>query len=341
LDDPNMNNSNDKRHHDEQLLIDFLMDRLDAPQAAKVRRRLEDDPSFSNLHKDLQATFTVLSLSEDRPAPEGLAERTLLAVQSARQTDSLIAREEMATRRAYWPTFSMRELTALAASVLILASVFIPSLRMASRNGARYACLSNVGQLGTALQTYAAANNGQLPTAIGQQARRWLPAGNEPAVSNSTGLFRLVLSAHAAPSQFICPAVGGDSFAVTSSMVDFPASNYVQYSYQHAVGRQPIFVTDRDLADVRSSMAILADSNPLFANGRFLKHRMDSPLSDNHDGQGQNVLYLDMHAEWATNAAVGVRNDNIYLAEGVYQYDGDEAPVRKTDSFLLPASCAP
>ena len=41
--------------------------------------------------------------------------------------------------------------------------------------------------------------------------------------------------------------------------------------------------------------------------------------------------------EWAQTAEAGVMGNNIYLAEGVYEYRGDERPSTPTDTFLLPA----
>ena len=47
-----------------------------------------------------------------------------------------------------------------------------------------------------------------------------------------------------------------------------------------------------------------------------------------------------MSVKFAKDANAGVRGNNIYLAEGIYQYRGEETPVSPTDSFLLPAYTA-
>jgi len=122
-----------------------------------------------------------------------------------------------------------------------------------------------------------------------------------------------------------------------SGMVDFPAPRYVHYSYQYTFGPRALSIMDPDMAAVSKSMAILADNNPLFQDGRFIPNRLKHPLSRNHGGRGQNVLYLDMHAAWTTSANVGVNGNNIYLIDGVNRYNGTEIPQDKTDSFLLPA----
>jgi hypothetical protein len=121
-----------------------------------------------------------------------------------------------------------------------------------------------------------------------------------------------------------------------AGMTDFPQGRFIGYSYQHSLG-QGLSLNDSTLRAAAAEMAILADSNPLFAGGRFRPGRLGAAVSDNHDGRGQNVLYLDNHARWTTSALAGVQGNNIYLAEGVLEYRGDEAPVSPTDTFLLPA----
>ena len=257
-------------------------------------------------------------------------------IDSARQTDALLAREELSRRDVIRPTFSLRELGAIAGVVLLLVSVFGVSYREARRRKDRSLCAARVARLGSALLTYASRNNGYLPAAGGDR-RRWLPTASQPAVSNSGGPFRLVRSGYVKPPTFQCPAVGGESFAVQGWMTDFPASKFISYSYQHSLGPKGLWIEDKRLVGVKANMAILADSTPLFDNGQFRRDRVRAPVSANHDGVGQNVLYLDMHVDFRHGPSVGVMGDNIFLAEGVYEYDGDEEPTGPTDTFLLPA----
>jgi prepilin-type processing-associated H-X9-DG protein len=55
--------------------------------------------------------------------------------------------------------------------------------------------------------------------------------------------------------------------------------------------------------------------------------------SNNHDKDGQNILYGDGHVSWETNPFVGVNRENIYTT-------GDHriaaSPVDVSDSVLLP-----
>jgi prepilin-type processing-associated H-X9-DG protein len=119
-------------------------------------------------------------------------------------------------------------------------------------------------------------------------------------------------------------------------MRDFPRAEHISYSYQHSLDDHGVSCNDPAVAEAAAEMAILADQTPMFAGGQFRPDRLDAPHSDNHS-DGQNVLYLDGHVPWVTHSAVGVDGDHIFLAGAEREYDGDECPAGRTDSFLLPA----
>lgn len=326
----------DQRENDEILLIDSLLGRCDGGQQELIRRRLADEPELRRLRDDLRNTFAAMGQAVEYEPPAHLVESTMARVRSARQTDALLAREQLNRRDVIRPTFSLRELSAVAGVLLLVFTIFGVSYRDAQRREDQRNCANRLAELGAALRNYANTNGGYLP-ATGVQEARWLPASGQPAVSNSTGLFRLVKLGYVSAPSCQCPAVGGDSFVVQAGMVDFPASRFIGFSYHHSLGTKGLWTEDPRLMKVAKSMAILADSTPLFAGGQFHPDRVRAPVSENHHGEGQNVLYLDTHVEFRQRPCVGVQGDNIYLAEGIYSYDGDEAPTGPTDTFLLPA----
>jgi hypothetical protein len=323
-------------NHDEILLVDFLLGRCDEATAQTVRQRLASDDAFRRRHADMGNAFSALGrLPEAPPAPD-LVARTMASIRSARGLDALIARQET-SRRVLRPTFSMREVAAVAATLLILASVFIPSIRQARHQANEAACASQAGQIGTGLLTYAGNNDGFLPDAS-QTTRRWMAGGDQPAVSNSSALFKLVKGGYLpSPVAFQCPAVGGESFVVQANMLDFPAPKYVSYSYQHTLGGDRVSLNDPQQSARADKLAVLADSTSLFDGGTYHPERMGNLNSLNHGNDGQNVLYLDMHVEHAKTPNAGVDGDNIYLAGNLTNYTGDEMPASRTDSFLLPS----
>jgi Tfp pilus assembly protein PilE len=326
----------DQRRTDEQLLIDYVLDEVDATDRRRIEERLVEDEQFASLHADIKRSFLAMELAPRENPPGDLVERTMARIESAKRTRQLIEQQEMTRRRTYWPMFSLRELSAMAAVVVLLVAVFVPSLQQARQRTVRSECAAQAGQIGHALQRYATSNNDRLPH-VEADTSRWLPNGNDEFVNPSRSLFTLIRQDMASPVWFQCPAVGGPSFVVEAGQNDFPGGRYVSYSYQHSLGNSVLSRRDAEVATKASEMAILADDTPLFRDGRFLPKRVQHPVSENHGGEGQNVLYLDAHVRWSPQSYVGVDNDNIYLADGVLEYDGTERPQSKTDSFLLPS----
>lgn len=322
------------QENDESLLIGFVFGKLEPDEKAAVGQKLADDEDLRRLHRDIMNTADALRALPEHEPPSDLVANTFKRIAQARQTDALIAREEVG-RGVVRPTFSLRELLAVAATVLIAISLFVPSVRQARRVAHIGQCSSNMGQIGTALLSYANSNNGRLPAAAGVGGH-WI-AGDRRALSNSSALYRLVEQKYVPQTVFLCPAGGrGKTFQLTSNLSDFPSARNINYSYQHTVGPRDLNYTHPDLAGVKSRMVILADSTPFFRNGQ-LQIEPGQSASENHNRTGQNVLFLDMHVQWASQSQAGVDGDDIFLAEGVYKYRGDETPSSPTDTFLLPA----
>lgn len=328
-------NPQDRDHQD---LIDFILGQSIDPAA--VERRLQNDQAFASLHRDLKNAFAALDLLPEPQAPADLAARTMRRIAQHQQTNALLVSQELNRRTRVRPTFAMRDMIGAAAAIVLLAVVFVPSMRQAREQSQIDLCASQMGQIGAGLQGYANDHQGRLPVTVASQSP-WLTVGNRPAASTSATLFQLVPQRYAPAGAFQCPAVsGGDSFVVQSNMTDFPSPKHISYSYQHALAQSNLSRMHPALAPVCSQMAILADNTPLFPQGRFEPGRMNLLVSDNHRRTGQNVLYLDMHVSWSAVSDAGVAGDNIYLIKGVSSYRGDEAPTDPTDSFLLPAYTA-
>jgi prepilin-type processing-associated H-X9-DG protein len=319
---------------DEILLIDYLCNRLDAEQMEIVRKRLEEDHDLRVLKDNLTNTFSALDCAPKPTPPCDLVEKTLERIASVQRTNALLSLQQLEPPQRFRRTFSMKELVAIAAVMLIAVGISIPSLQMARRRGQRGLCASQMGQLGNALQGFAINNDGYLP-GVGSKCKYWLSPDGEKGVSNSAALFRLLKeNYHHSPISFQCPAVGGTSFAVSSEMSDFPKSEHIHYSYQHSLDRGPKSLID----EFNGRMVILADQSSRFKNGRYQKPSPGKACSENHGGRGQNVLYLDGHCEWTTCSRAGVDQDDIYSIQGNPEnYTGNEAPASPHDTFLLPA----
>lgn len=320
---------------DELLLIDYVLGRCEPGPAENVRLRLREDPALRNVHESLTRTFAALGLCQDAAPSADLADRTVRLVLKHRRRQARTTGQELVGRGTLRPMFSLRELVAVAAAVVLMGAVVVPSVRYARERSLQNHCGSQLGQIGFGLHTYAGDNDGALPT-VGAVSG-WLPGAGDHPVSNSAALFQLVKEGYVAPTAFQCPAVGAGTFVVRPDMTDFPHAGYVSYSYQHSLAGGGPSRTHTAQAAPAERMAIVADASPLFRNGRFLPDCPPDSNSPNHRGLGQNVLYLSMAVQWAEHPSAGVDDNNIFVAEGVRDYDGDERPAGPTDSFLLPA----
>jgi len=330
-----------RKTSEEQMLIDFALNRCEGDDKQAVEDRLARDEAFAAHHRDVANTLGVLRAAAEIDPPADLVDRTMARIRQKRQTDALLAREGMSgpTRR---PTFSLRELGAIASVAAILLCVLLPVVRRASEVTVAGQCSARIGQIGSALTQYANDNEDRLPGAGDQE--NWL--GESSQAGTSAALFKLVSDKYAKPEAFRCPAGsrGNDtgSFEVRAGMVDFPSADTVAYSYQHTLKANELSRTNPALATVADSMAILADQSPAFDRAQPSEPTRPAPAanSPNHGGTGQNVLYLDMHVDWVKTPAAGVMGNNIYLIDGVDVYNGDEVPAA-VDTFLLPAYTRP
>jgi len=208
------------------------------------------------------------------------------------------------------------------------------------------------------------------PGAIAKNAGR--PSDmTDDTVSTTRGLWMLVRDGAVAPGSFVCPSTDDQK-----SEIDDPAKCWdfgttetdctagtrealtqVSYGYQVSYGLRGLPSADRD-----QRMALAADRGPYSAAIETgAKHpglpNLDDKAtpedwmpwnSSNHgDGEGQNVLYADSHAEFQTKPTVGVKKDNIYTRWRRPDADlkdrlngtpltGDEAPYSDTDSLIYP-----
>src|SRR4029453_10123091 len=92
---------------------------------------------------------------------------------------------------------------------------------------------------------------------------------------------------------------------------------------------------------IGAEFAVAADMNPGTTNGDNVNFPtttssakdMKQANTNNHDKDGQNILYGDGHVAWESNPFVGVNRDNIYTTS-----DGKMGapPVATNDGILLP-----
>ncbi len=158
-------------------------------------------------------------------------------------------------------------------------------------------------------------------------------------MSTTRAFWMLVRSGDVTVKQFICPSSNHtpDDTEEINRYYDFKSLNNVSYGYQVPFGPADTRATE----NLDNRMAIVADHSP-YRGGNIPPNatpQVDSngapntmgtpPLtpnsppnlwrvfnSPNHGGtstgEGQNVLFIDSHAEFVTRPCVGVDKDNIY-----------------------------
>ncbi len=271
---------------------------------------------------------------EDPPAD--LTQRTLTRITDHEQRQRLAMNIQALSAPAV--AFRWRELMTVAAVVLIGLSLLWPMLAQTRDEARRIACQARLGSAGMAIGDYANDNQGQMPH---QPQTAWTSVGlpaepDRPQTSNSANLYLLVRQGYIDPSTLACPANPYTPKGMTPEMTDWPTPQAVPYSYQNQMVKVP------PRLDSIPTVVILADRNPLFAPDPnnphvvvFQRNVQFTAPSYLHNRRGQNTLMANGAVLWRRDPVMP-NNDNIWLANGITNYQGNESPAGPEDSFLVP-----
>jgi len=277
--------------------------------------------------------------------------------------------------------FTLVELLVVIGIIALLISILLPSLNRARETANRVKCASNLRQIGQAILLYSNENRGAYPRTRYSPGLPLTPTwgsgftGSDPFLANGpvnndvTGALYLLLRTQEITSEvFVCPSSnaekwdfgGGAQTALNWSNWNAVSRN-LSYSYQNPYPDNNAVSSGFKLNNsVSAEFAVAADINPgdnqsshnggvggnndnvLMVTSTSSAKDMRWANSNNHDEDGQNVLYGDGHVEFSSNPFCGVQRDNIYGRKAnntTFNTDTTApfgSPYDANDTILLP-----
>jgi hypothetical protein len=267
---------------------------------------------------------------------------------------------------------SATDVCAVVVILLLLAGMAARLRVVANGSSNRGKCASNLRQVGQSIQIYANDNKGAFPRTMYSRAddplpteytgiNAWEPFGpGGPGPNDVTsGFYLLMRAGDITGGVFTCPSAPDVIRFVPApgstekSYSNFASRENLSYGYTNpypsAAARNLGFKLNYTLS---SDFAIAADMGPgpvvATVPANAPREVMVTANSPNHLGDGQNVLYADVHVDWTTTIFSGsprpianAPRDNIYAygvdaSPSVPSAGTHGPPQDQFDSVILP-----
>jgi hypothetical protein len=283
----------------------------------------------------------LLGLLDALPEPSAgdlLVERTLTAVAQTRQTETAAAATDGGLDAGHGLSIRWRDLTAVAAMLLITMSLALPMLNQNKHQARLLACQANLATAGMGFGRYAGDHGGALPSVEAHTGDTWWDTNafnkDGSTRSNSAHYYLLIRTGYVTADRMACASDPNKPRVVriTTNVRDFADRESIPFSYANLFAQhKPTWTGPKRV--------ILVDRNPLFVTtdkGKLAPSATDV-LSPRHAELGvQNTLFND-GSVIAMDAPTLDDGDNIWhLQDHDGAYTGNEIPLDELDDFLVP-----
>jgi prepilin-type N-terminal cleavage/methylation domain-containing protein len=257
--------------------------------------------------------------------------------------------------------FTLIELLIVIGIITLLLAILLPAVEHVRHQAYIDKCASNLRQIGIGLTMYEQDNFGNYPrtaydpaapltAGTGVNGIDPFQPGGPSANDLSAPLFLLMRYEKLPPVLFICPyndeteyVADSANFTGRSNFTDFKKN--LAYSFANPYPNAAAATAGYRLSNKLSAeFAIGADMNPgVDTRSNVFNISTNSPTSalqkansDNHEKDGQNVLYGDCHVAWMLTPLCGMQHDNIYTSQSATAPTVTASPAGPGDSVLLP-----
>lgn len=353
---------------EKDLILDFYFRCGDDDKIDAGRDLVAANPEAALLYAQLEDTLTQLDNVKYEPCPENLVELTvarlklasssghtqlhkLLELEQQKQAESTRTVDKSKTtpaRLAWGFRDNLVKMTAMAAMILIIASIAVPTLSNMRQRAWRTLCSSRLGRVAAGMTQYANENDGSMPYVASTAGALWSRTGDQGKEneSNNRNPFLLYKMGYVAAEDFICPGNKyGTALRCTPAQLkalrDFKSRDNFNFSYRIMCPKASKRLGDR-------IFILMSDITPVFEDvlsdrcGRTepggvklqLDERLLKRLSSNHREKGQNILSSDTSVMFVKVRIIN--DDDMFTINNVNYYEGREVPFDESDTFLAP-----